>query len=203
MDYQSNSHKSKEPQRVVKNSQSDQKEIKKVVKTAATTKKNEVRKFTDIFISEDVGNVKEYLIKDMLVPTVKKAIIGALDMILNGDRGHYGSRPEGSYISYNKRYPDPRDSRPASPQVRSRFDYDDVAFNTRGEAEAALAQMRDVVDRYGVVTVADLYDMADITQPYTSNRYGWTSRAELRNADIQRVMGGKYIIRLPRATPID
>jgi hypothetical protein len=51
-----------------------------------------------------------------------------------------------------------------------------------------------------MVTVADMYDMADSTAPYTSNRYGWTS---LRTAEVKRVQGGYYIIDLPKAAPID
>ena len=60
--------------------------------------------------------------------------------------------------------------------------------------------MIDIMDNYdGVVTVADLYDLADLTQPYTANRYGWTN---LRNATTQRVRDG-YILKLPRPMPID
>ena len=59
--------------------------------------------------------------------------------------------------------------------------------------------MQDVIDSYGVVTVADMYDMAQLTQPYTSNKYGWMN---IRNAEVKRVSDG-YIIKLPKAMPID
>ena len=197
MEYKPNSHKSKEAQ-----AQTEKKRVNKVVTGTARTKKNEVRKFTDIFISEDVSNVKEYLVKDMLVPTVKKAIIGALDMILNGDAASYSRDRRGeSRVSYRKYSDDPRDSR--SDRARPRFDYDDVVFPSRGEAEAARRQMMDVIAKYGFVSVGDLYDMADLTQPYTAHKYGWTHISDVRNADIVRVMGGDYIIKLPRAEALD
>ena len=59
--------------------------------------------------------------------------------------------------------------------------------------------MQDVIARYGVVTVADLYDMADRTAPYTSQKYGWM---DVSTAETQRVRDG-YILKLPRAYPID
>ena len=59
--------------------------------------------------------------------------------------------------------------------------------------------MDHMLNRYGLVRVGDLYDMADRTAPYTSNDYGWTS---LNRVDVVRVRDG-YILKLPKATPID
>ena len=41
--------------------------------------------------------------------------------------------------------------------------------------------------------------MADLTSPYTSNKYGWTN---IRSAEAVRVRDG-YILKLPKAMPID
>ena len=59
--------------------------------------------------------------------------------------------------------------------------------------------MNDIIARYDYVRVLDLYDMAELTAPFTANRYGWTN---LKNAYVDRVRDG-YIIRLPRAMPLD
>ena len=59
--------------------------------------------------------------------------------------------------------------------------------------------MQDIIETYGFVTVADLYDMVDLTPPYTANKYGWTN---LRNADVVRIRDG-WIVKLPKAMPID
>ena len=72
-------------------------------------------------------------------------------------------------------------------------------FNNRGEAEAVKQQMQDTITRYGFVTVADLYDMADLPAPYTSQKYGWM---DVNNAEATRVRDG-YMLKLPRAVPID
>lgn len=198
-DYKPNSHRFKEEQ---KQNSSEERIVNKVVKgQVKTKKKSEIGKIAGVFISEDVKNVKDYIVMDVLVPTIKKTIIGAIDMILNGGNATYTGRSSTSKVSYRKYYDEPRESHRSSEsaRVRTRFDYDDIIFESRGEAEMALEEMHNVIERYGFVTVADLYDMADLTQPYTSNKYGWIN---IRNAEVVRVNGG-YIIKLPKAAPID
>ena len=59
--------------------------------------------------------------------------------------------------------------------------------------------MEEVIDHYGFVTVADMYEMANMSAPFTANKYGWTS---IRTAEPVRVRDG-YILKLPKAMPID
>lgn len=201
--YESNSHRSKELARA---EEQTEKRVQKVVTGNVKTRKNEVRKFTDIFISEDAANVKSYIFMDVLVPAIKKAIsdivTDGIDMILYGGTG--GGRKKtssGSKVSYRSYYDDRRDDRrESSYRDRNRFDYDDIEFDYRGDAEAVRSEMMDCIERYGMVTVADMYDMAGQTAPYTSSKFGWTS---IRTAEVKRVRGGKYIIELPRAVALD
>lgn len=181
-----------------------EKKVEKVVKGNVIKKKNGVRKFTDIFISEDVANVKSYVLMDVLVPAVKKAIsdivTDGIDMILYGGNGSTRKRSNNtSYVSYRS-YSDRRDDRRSEPAAsRSGYSYDDIILNTRSEAEEVMCQMTELLDRYGVVSVADLYDLVGVTGNYTDNRYGWTS---LRNAEVVRVRDG-YLLKFPRAILID
>ena len=82
---------------------------------------------------------------------------------------------------------------------RSSYSYDDIILNSRGEAEDVLMRMDELMETYGLVRVADLYDLVGITGNYTDNKYGWTN---IRNAEIVRVRDG-YMIKMPRAVPID
>lgn len=200
-EYQPNSHKSKEL-----STQKEERKVQKVVSGKAKTKKNETRKLTDLFISEDAGNVKSYIFIDVLVPAIKKAIsdivTDGIDMILYGGSGGDRRRKSSAdRVSYRNYYDDQRGGRGSGSRFdsRNRFDYDDIVFNTRGEAELARQQMVELIDRYGFVTVADMYDMADLTAPYTANSYGWMN---IRSAEPVRVRDG-YILKLPKATPID
>ena len=86
--------------------------------------------------------------------------------------------------------------------MAGRFDYDDISFDSRGDAELVLDQMRDLVDGdrgFGLVTVADMYDLAGLQAPFTARKYGWFN---LRTAEVIRGRDGFYI-RLPKAMPID
>ena len=203
--YTPNSHKYKEEQKQAQTAPQD-KQIQKVTKAPAKIKTNEARKLADIFISEDITNVKNYIFMDVIVPAVKKAIYdvvtNGIDMFLYGGSGKGKSSSSTSKVSYRNYYErkDNGGYRGSENTVsRNAFDYDDIVFNNRGEAEAAKQQMMDLIDRYGIVTVGDLYEMANQTAPYTAQKYGWM---DVRGAETQRVRDG-YILKLPKAVPID
>lgn len=198
-----NSHKSRNEKKQVDTSAPEGKRAEKVVHGKVKTKKNEMRKLTDIFISEDVSNVKNYILLDVIVPAVKKAIydlvVGTLDMSLYGGRGS-GRRPTADKISYRDyNSVSRRDDRTYNrTSTASGYSYDDIVVETRGEAEAVLSRMDEIMEEYEIVRVADLYDLVGITGDYTDNKYGWTN---IRNAEVIRVRDG-YKIKMPRAVPI-
>lgn len=201
--YTPNSHKYKEEQ---KQAATEDKRIQKVVKNPAKIKTNEARKLADIFISEDVTNVKNYIFMDVIVPAVKKAIYdvvtNGIDMFLYGSSGKGKSSSSSSKVSYRNYYDQKNSSSyrgSESNYSRNALDYNDIVFDNRGEAEAALQQMKDIIGRYGLVTVIDLYEMADQTAPYTAQKYGWS---DVSGSEVQRTRDG-YKLKLPRATPID
>lgn len=198
-EYKSNSYKSKEETKPAK-------KVEKVVTGAVKTKKkSEIRKFTDIFISEDVGSVKSYIFTDVLVPAIKKAIYdvvtNGIDMILySGSGEHSKKRSTVSRVSYDQcsKKVDRRDY--SSNRSRTTLDYDDILFDNRGDAEVVLSTMEEMIDRYGFVSVGDLYDLAEIsTSNYMVNKYGW---ADIHSATVVHTRDG-YMIKLPRALPLD
>lgn len=202
-EYKSNSHKSKEEK---SNSASPEKKVGKVVTgSAKPKKKNEIQKFADVFISEDVGNVKSYIIWDVLVPAFKKAIsdivTNGIDMILYGESGRSKKNSSVSKVSYRSYYDKENDRRDyPTRKARTGYDYDNIIFESRGDAEAVLEAMNDIIDQFGVVSVGDLYDLADMSvDNYTLNKYGWT---DIRNASVNRVRDG-YMLKLPKALPLN
>ena len=194
-----NSHKSRNEKKAT----SEEKRAEKVVHGKVKTKENGMRKLTDIFISEDVSNVKNYILLDVIVPAVKKAIydlvVGTLDMSLYGGRGG-GKRPTADKVSYRDYNDISRSDSRSYDRTRtsSGYSYDDIVLETRGEAEAVLSRMDEIMEEYNIVRVADLYDLVGVTGDYTDNNYGWTN---IRNAKIVRVRDG-YKIDMPRALPI-
>ena len=198
-EYRANSHKAKAEQ---KQEQTERKKLEPIAKGKAK-KKNEIKKFTDVFLAEDITSVKSYIINDVLIPAAKKAIsdivTNGIDMILYGEvKGRDRRRDGGSRVSYTKYYERDRDY-DRRRERRSVYDYDDIILDTRSEAEEVLNRMDDLIDNYGMVSVADLYDLVGITGNYTDNKYGWTN---LRSAEVRRTRDG-YLIKLPKALPFD
>ena len=200
-EYKSNSHKSREGQT---EALTERKKVEKVVHGKVRIKpKSGISKVTDMLISEDAANVKSYIVMDVLVPAVKKAISDivrdGIDMILYGESRSRRNNVSSSYVSYRdySRRDDDRD-RCRDSRTRTGYSHDDIVLDTRGEAEEVLSRMDELIDTYGVVSVADLYDLIGKSCEYTDNKYGWTN---IRNAEPIRVHDG-YMLKLPKALPI-
>lgn len=201
-DYKPNSNKFKEEQ---KQRESDKKIEKVVTGKVITRKKSKVSRFLGEFISEDARSVKSYVLGEVLIPAIKKAIsdivTDGIDIILyGGSRGNH-KRSTADRVSYRNYYDTNRRTSMNERQALAAgsYSYDDIILNTRGEAEDVLARMDELMETYGLVRVADLYDLVGITGNYTDNKYGWTN---IRNAEVVRVRDG-YMIKMPRAVPID
>jgi hypothetical protein len=204
--YQSNSHKSKEAAKQEKENVTEMKKLQPVVNSKVTVKKKgATKKFTDIFVAADLKSVGEFLFTDFIVPTAQKLFVdlvssgasvlmygerGASTRRSNADRYAYGSTRHTDYNRMSERrglgY-----GAPAKPV----YSYDDIYFETRGEAEVVKDRLLDAIYEYGMVSVGDLYDLVEITGNYTDYKYGWT---DLRTATVERSRDGFYI-RLPRA----
>ena len=203
-DFRSNSNKSKEAL-----ARRPEKKVEKVVTGKATVKKRgKAKKFVDVFIDEDIRSVKEFLFSDVLVPkirdTIYDLITGGADMILyGGTRGTSKKSSGGSYSSYSQAYTR-RADRSEYQQKRDRFDLDEIIFESRGDAERVLDDMDNILESYTFVTVADMYDLADISQaPYTANKYGWTKLGAAEVVRVRTDNGFGYSIKLPRPQLID
>lgn len=198
IEYAGNSNKQKEEAK-------KEKVIKQVAKGKVQTRKEtKLGNLISKFIVSDLRTVSEYVVKDILIPSAKRTLgemlNNGIDMMLYGEvkpkRRSTGSSRV-SYASYYDR--DDRTIRRDSNIGRARTSSHDVLLETRVEAEEVLNTLDDLIDQYGVVSVADLYDLVGLTSTnYTDNKYGWT---DLRHAEVRRDRDG-YLLRMPKATPI-
>ena len=198
MNYPSNSHNYKEQLKNAKTDESlaERKKVDKVITgTSKKKQRSAVSKFFNEFVSENASNLKQYIVGDVIIPTIKRTITETIDMVLYG-RARKSGTP-GTRVSYKDYWTDPR-SKAEAPRARTGYSYDDVILESRGDAEAVLSQMNDLIDTYGMVSVADLYDLVGISGDYTDNKYGWTN---IRNAEVIRGRDG-YAISLPKPLPI-
>lgn len=198
-DYKPNSNRYKEQQ----SSELREKRVEKVISgQARQKKKSEMQKLANIFTSEDTKSVKYYIFTDVIVPGVKDLIVDAgkraLEMIFYGESSSR-KKDRSSRVSYRSYYDN--DRRTMASGRATAFDYDDVIFDTRGDAEAVLDAMYAILEQYRFVSIGDLYDLADIpTHNYTANKYGWT---DLRGSSVVRTRDGGYTIKFTRAYPLD
>ena len=79
-----------------------------------------------------------------------------------------------------------------SNKKRTKIDTE-IVFEHRNNALVALSNLKDIFDRYGVVSVGDLYDEAAIKCDYTCSRFGWKNYDDIHNAKIVKVKGGSMI----------
>ena len=203
-EYASNSHKARAGET---NKPVPAKRVEKVISgTAKVKKKSEIRKFTDVFLQEDMDSVKNYIIMDVVIPAIKTAICdvvkNGVDMLLYGESSIQQRKSPGTKISYRQFYGQNNDRRDISePRVnRATYDYNDIIIsNDRGEAEKVLATLDELMSAYGIVSVADFYEAVDVTGTYVDNNYGWT---DISSARVVRTRDG-YMIKFPKAMPLD
>lgn len=171
-----------------------------VANPVTTKKKSRWEQIKEEFISEDGKSVGDFLLFDVLVPAIKKTLFdmgtNGLDMILYGGKAQKSSNPQTNKIPYRNFYEEKNYSRPRPAQVYSN---NDIVFQTRGDADAVLNGLNDIVAQYGIARVADYYDLAGVNCSYTDNYYGWT---DLRMAQVVRLYSG-FSLKLPKPMPID
>lgn len=197
-EYKPNSHKSKENRR---ESLSEKKVEKVITGSARAKKKNGIEKLAKVFIPEDVQDVKSYILIDVLIPMVKDAALDIIKTLFYGEAGRGKRNSAASKVSYRSYYEKENDRRRdyGSSVTRTGYNYDDIILDSRGEAEDVLSRMDELIGTYGLVSVADLYDLVGIPGNYTDNKYGWT---DIRSASVVRAREG-YLIKLPKALPLN
>lgn len=197
--YKGNSYKSREAK-----AKEERKPLEKVVNGPVKVKKKTgFQKFAESIFVEDLGKAKDYVFQDVLIPSFKKTISditkNVIDIVLYGETRNSSNKniPAGR-VSYGKFYENANSGlKPHT--VRTAYDVDTFVFDSRGEAQQVLDALDETLDRYGIVSVADLYDLLGQTGSYTDNSYGWT---DLHAASIVRVQDG-FLLKLPRVQPIN
>lgn len=206
-----NSNESKERRRERPEPEEPRKpEVRKVVTGGVIRrKKSPMSRFRKMFIDDDGRNLIEQMIEDVVIPAFKDMVwdtfTGGLSRSMYGEGGpsarRFGhNRPSSGPTNYNRFSGPNRDrreeSRDSYRRLRSDYEIDDIILKTRFEAEELSGQLYDLMEQYGEVSVADLYQMVDITPSVIDERRGWIS-GKFR-ARVVRV-GGGYLVDLPPA----
>lgn len=163
-----------------------------------------------LFIKEDAKSVFSYVFNDILVPAFSNTIVdmirnGAEMIFLGNARGPRTYNPNNSgrirYDSYYDRREYEQDYRGRYSQPRPTmptYAFDDITFESRGDAEAVLLKLKERIYDSGAVSVAFLYSLIHWQSDYTADGYGWR---DLRDAQVVLVRDG-YWLRLPKPVVI-
>jgi hypothetical protein len=208
-EFPSNSHKYKQKA----NQPKEEKKVEKVVTGEVVRRKPPLsRRFMETFFGgNDSKGVWDYVMFDVMVPAAKDmvsdAVSGGIERTLFGE-SHSSSRRRRSasaprdYVSYNRYGPGGgrrEDPRPATRRSRSSHDLEEIILATRVEAEEVVDGLYDLVSRYEMATVADLYGLVGTTGSYLDEKWGWT---DIRTAGVRRVREG-YLLDLPKPEYLD
>jgi len=216
-----NSNKAREST-VPKETPSTEKKIEKISVNPVVQRKKPVgRRFMETFFNgatakgvlqyvfvEVVIPATKDMIADMMSQGVERALFGDARGSSNRFRGRSGSSP--SWTNYNRmsqtggpsRYSRPEEpsrSAPRAPRVQHEFE--ELVLRTRPEASMVLNRMVDTIQRYGTVSINDVYDMVGLSGNYTDDKFGWTLLDET-NSGIRRVRDG-YVLDLPHPEPLN
>ena len=193
-EFKSNSYKSKGE---------NEKKIEPIaIGKVRTKKKGELQRLAEIFIPEGLDEFKRRVVFDMIIPAVRDNLYDIIGMVMyQGEKPKKStSRPAAEKTSYGRYYDSKNRRDSTGPRKKKTYDYDEVMFDTRGEAEEVLDGMIDYLETYDFVSVAVLYELSGVSSEYTDNKYGWE---DLRLAKITRDSDGVYYIKLPKPRALD
>lgn len=193
----------------------EREKVERVVTSGIVQRKRPLgKRFADTFFGGDARGTILYVAEDILVPAAKDMIADAFtrgfERFIFGD-SRAGSRRPGrgatsGYVAYNRmgagRTPgrDREEPRDLSRRARSNHEFDEIILQTRAEAELVLEKLDDLIEQYEVATVADLYELVGATPQFTDGKWGWD---DMRDAGVDRVRSGGYLLRLPKTKPVD
>lgn len=173
-----------------------------VVKASPVSKSKSKRAFSEI-IAEDWPDLKEYIVREVLIPALKDGILSIVQTALYGRSSprsnvRISNRPRPTYSnpSYNVPYETTSYRTPVvSDGLAANIPYE-FKMATRADADEIIYLLRDDIARYGKATLGALYDIVGYsTDNYVvTNKYGWTN---LDGAQVKQYQG-EYIVKLPR-----
>ena len=187
--------------------------LKPVVTTGKVTvkKKSAGRKLLDTFFEGDIKMVGKSVWEDYISPALKDMLYGALDQTFRGmifkeygasrrgrdsDRNSVRARREDfTRFSRNRDRDRDRDDR------EDVYDYGELFFEEKREAENVKESLYDLLDQYHWATVGQLYELCGMRVRQTDYNYGWRDR-ERRDIYVTSCRGG-YLLKTPRPKPLD
>lgn len=193
----------------VQNNYKGEKKAKKIT-TAALKEKTFKQKVRDAFISDEVHDIKDYVVFSVIIPAIKQTFrnlfVNSLDMALFGkvqQNAKTEQRGGSTYIAYDRLYQGhqnepPRQQKGGAPLRVSELDR--VVFKDKADAIDVLSFMMENIEEYHVASVADFLQAADLPISPIHHKFGFYDLTQARVMEIAD--GSGYFIALPKPVSI-
>lgn len=207
-DYTSNSKKSKDGPRIEKHEPLE----KVVVGEVIQKPKGPGRRFKEIFFGGDAKEAAKFVLADVMLPALRNLMVDAVTKGVEGmvygdsarrrrptDRVNYASRyqvtgPSSIPRSVMDLVGSGARGLPPDPRGRtSRHDIGDIIVTDRAEADLIVERMMDVLEKYDVVALSELYELLGLETSHVDSKWGWTTMA---GAQVRQVKQG-YLLEFP------
>lgn len=174
------------------------KKVQRVVTGEVIQRKKPLsRRFTEMFLTNG-SDILRHIFYEVIIPaardTAHEAGNAGLDRIFYPDGG--GSRRSRSaakgvsqlvgQTAYNRIVQSGgatvrnEAKQQMSRRGRTMHDFKEIILDDRAQANETIDMMRELLDKFEVVTVGDLYDMVGITGYHTDEKYGWYNLGSAR-----------------------
>jgi hypothetical protein len=204
MDYQGNSKRAKE----AADAEEKKKEIEPVVTGEVIKRERSFgTKFKSIFFGGEFKSSLKFVAADVLLPGLRNMLFDSgsrgLERLVYGEATR--SRRPSHHTDYRGawQYSGPQSARDPRyrpgflpdqrPMRQVRRETNDYVLASRAEADTVLERLVDIIDKYGVASIADLHQLMGLPVSPIENKWGWTY---LNQAEVRQVRDG-YLLDLP------
>jgi hypothetical protein len=168
------------------------------------------RRMRDAFTGDDASSIGEYVLLQLIIPAIKSTLFDVITGSANRALFGQGIRPgqtignrQGvvNYSGINRNVissGNAGDQRALSQREMSEHNFSNIILDSRQDAERVLGALVDILDKYNMVTVSDLYELVNITGSFVDDKWGWFN---LGGATISPVRGG-FVLNLPTTEEI-
>jgi hypothetical protein len=211
LDYAGNTKKDREKSE--KQAAPKEKVEKVIVGEVIQKERGPGRKFKEIFFGGDAKQAARFVASDVLLPALRNLVV---DMVTKGAQslvyGDSAYRRRPPTVNYGARYQVGGPAAPSNPFTRvpelvgnqrfqpgtarvrqNRHEMNDVILGDKQEADLVIERLIDILEKYDVVSLADLNDLLGLETSHIDNKWGWTY---LANAQVRQIRQG-YLLELP------
>lgn len=181
------------------------------------TRKGFGEKLKETFLLTSGKELKEYIVKDVLVPGAKYLLLDTVSMLLthqhaSGSPFNFGNNSSNNYYygrygqagnAYNSIYKGRNQAPPPSQENQymrhnQRVDYKNIVLRSREDAMYVVDQLRGRIREFGEVTVAELIETIGMPSEYIDTEWGWRDE---RDIGVRQMYNG-FLIDVREAIPL-